>query len=133
FGMGRIVRLFEAQPARRLLVDGIPLPLPADGEVVPEYKWIHLCNVGHYRGHHMGEFRMTPVVFGQMVANLKAHPQFKAGEDGIGAANVIPWDYNHASEMDPRGYAATGAGSPAWTRDLELRGGSQLWGWTWLG
>lgn len=101
-------------------------------------KWVQIATENQYLGYMNGAqpFELTPERFGQMVANLRAHPSFKAGADGYGEANIIPWDYNHASEMNPTegALAVSGAPAAAWTRDLEVRQGedgkAQLWALT---
>jgi len=113
---------------------------------VPEYRWIHCCNEGDYRGHHQGQFEMTRQVFEAFVANFRASPQYQAGELELGSARysggvkpVIQFDYEHSSEMPPwEGTIPTqGAPAPGWVLDVELREGAdgkaQLWAFAWLG
>lgn len=126
--------LFKSGGGPQLLVDGVELPTTS-GEV-PEVLWVHLATEGTYKGHRAGEFTIDRGVLQQFVDHVHSHPQFKAGADGTGVAPVVPWDYNHASEMDPTAYATSGAPSIAWTLDMAIRSGPkglELWGLTKLG
>ncbi len=106
---------------------------------IPELKWIHLATEGEYNGHHQGPFELTREVFTTMVKNFRASPQYTAGADGKGSSKVVPFDYEHASEMFPaEGTIPTsGAPAPAWLYEIELRDGpdgeAQLWGLAKLG
>jgi Mu-like prophage I protein len=111
------------------------------GHEVPKYKWIHVASEGLYRGHWQGAFELTREVFQAFVANLRAHPQFRAGArklgetevEGVGVRDVIQFDYEHASEMEAtRGsIPQLGAPAPAWVQDVEVRssadGRAELW------
>lgn len=109
---------------------------------VPQYRWIHCANEGTYRGHHQGEFDLTPDVLAAFVRNLRASPQYRAGEldlDGKtytgGVEPVIQFDYEHVSEMLP--VPERGAPAVGWVMDVELRKGAdgklQLWAFADLG
>ncbi|MEA3225125.1 MAG: phage protease [Planctomycetota bacterium] len=98
-------------------------------------KWQHVASEGQFLGYRGGTdpFAFTRETFDEIVANFRKNPQYKAGADGIGESDVIPWDFEHASEM----YAADGNiptdGSPAqgWVRELKVLdaadGTAQLW------
>ena len=71
-----------------------------------------------------------------MVANVKAHPSFSVDAAGVGNGDVIPWDFNHASEANPTSgdLPITGAPAQGWTMDMEVRasadGAAELWALT---
>lgn len=100
--------------------------------------WAQIARVGDFPGYRRGTmpFSLTREMFEQMIANLHANPSYEADENGVGKVRVVPWDFHHASEMDPRegDIAITGAPSQAWTYDLEIRSGDdgvdQLWSLT---
>jgi len=72
----------------------------AGEETASGAKWQQACLEGLYRGHpKFTEIDWTPAVFDQIIANLHAHPSFKAGPDGVGINRVLPWDYEHANEI----------------------------------
>ena len=94
--------------------------------------WIQLAKEGEFRGYHEGPFKLTREVFDRVVANLHAHPSFKAGPDGVGTEDVIQLDHNHVSAMDPRQGQLPETGAPAigWLRDMQVRdgaNGAELW------
>lgn len=95
-----------------------------DGASDTDAKWVHVAVEGTYLGYRGGAqpFAFTRKSFEQAVANIRTHPSFVAGANGEGSADVIPWDFNHASESDPtEGELPTmGAPSQAWTRDLKI-------------
>lgn len=117
----------------------------------PQLKWINVANEGEYKGHHQGEFALTPEVLQQLVDNLHNSPQYASGpveltlSDGTtsaadaGTQDVVQFDYEHASEMAPWEGSIPSSGAPAigWVRDLEVRKGDdgrlQLWALAWLG
>jgi hypothetical protein len=90
----------------------------------PKPVWVQIARAGDYPGYISGDkpFELTEVHFQQMIDNIHNHPSFVAGEDGVGIENIIPWDYNHASEMFPGAgnLPVEGAPSQAWTRDLKM-------------
>ncbi len=108
---------------------------PGDGTTA---KWQHVANEGQFLGYRSGSepFAFERETFNQIVANFQKNPQYKAGADGVGEADVIAWDFEHASEM----YAADGGiptdGTPAqgWVRELKVMdaadGKAQLWALT---
>ncbi len=105
---------------------------------LPGPKWVQVTREGNFPGYLGGlkPFSFTRANLEQMVANVKAHPSFVAGADGIGTAQVIPWDFNHASEANPASgnLPATGAPASGWTLDMEVRTSSdakaELWALT---
>lgn len=111
---------------------------PSTGKV-PEVKWIHIASEGEYKGHPSGPFALNAEVFATMVGNFKADPRYKLGDDGKGASPVVPYDYEHASEMAAflGSIPKEGTPAPAWALDLEVRSGAdgkkQLWALTKLG
>ena len=100
--------------------------------------WVEVTCEGDYKGYPGGGFKFDTTVFGQIVRNFRAHPAYKIGADGYGSADVVPWDFNHASEMPPTDGSVPGMGAPAqgWAQDLDVRlgpSGAQLWAKTrWL-
>jgi len=99
--------------------------------------WVNVALEGVYRGHPMHpvvDFRRE--VFDAVVANLHSHPDYEAGANGVGMSHVVPYDYEHASEMDPTRGSVPQQGAPAagWVLDLEVRdapdGTAQLWALT---
>ena len=101
-------------------------------------RWVQIAMEGNYPGYRNGEqpFSLTRDVFNQLVNNFHANPSYKAGTDGVGSADVIPWDFHHASELWPADGSIPMTGAPAqgWTRELEVRtspeGRAELWGLT---
>lgn len=97
-----------------------------------EPKWIQVAAEGEYRGHHTGVFKLDAAVFEQVIANFRAHPAYRADDDGVGCEDVIPFDWRHASEDAPGDIHAQAA--HAWARELEVRRGAdgklQLWALT---
>lgn len=101
-------------------------------------KWVMVTREGDFPGY-MGGLR--PFVFTrqnleQMVANVKAHASYAVDASGVAIGQVIPWDFNHASEADPTTGALPVQGAPAqgWTLDMEVRAGgngkAELWALT---
>lgn len=98
--------------------------------------WIQVALAGNFKGYSGGELKFDAVFFNKVIANFHAHPWYQAGADGIGCKRVVPYDYEHASEMDPTSGSIpqNGAGAPAWALELQLRtdaeGVAQLWALT---
>lgn len=89
--------------------------------------WIQIARTGNCPGYDKGRkpFSLTKKDLEDMVRNLRAHPSYEVGLDGFGTVDIVHWDFNHSSEMNPAmGYLPI-AGSPsqAWTRDLRLENG----------
>ena len=101
-------------------------------------KWQHVAIEGQYLGYNP-PFAITRKTFNEMVANFQKHPKYKAGEDGIGMADVVPWDFEHASEQWSSEGTIPTSGAPAqgWISELKVEAGqdgkAQLWALTtWL-
>lgn len=110
----------------------IVLAAPPDGEDKP--VWIQVSKAGVYKGYADGKLTLTGAIFEQMVDNFRNHPSYRAGEDGVGMADVVPFDFHHLSERksDPR-LAVVGAPAQAWAQELEVREGDdgpELWALT---
>lgn len=114
--------------------------VPIDAAAVPDTGaiWIQIATAGTYKGYAGGT---RTVVFDQklfdaVVKNFRAHPWYQPGTDGIGMRRVVPFDYEHASEMDPTSGSIpqSGAPAPAWALELDVRtaadGTVQLWSFT---
>jgi hypothetical protein len=112
----------------------------AEGEAAPtpELKWIHVASAGTFQGHS-NPFTLDEAVFDSFIKNFHANPQYKLGAAGHGEAKVLPFDYEHASEMMPTegSIPQFGAVAPAWALELEKRtspeGELQLWALAKLG
>ncbi len=80
--------------------------------------WIQLAEIGAFKGHPAGHFELTSGTFAEIVRNFK--------NDGL----PIPFDFEHASEMDPRGGNVPSQGAPAvgWIYELDNREALGLWG-----
>lgn len=136
-------RLLAAPPKRGKVgfSRGVQLEDDAASEEAAGFVWVQVAHTGEFEGYRGGSqpFEFTKAHFEQMVRNVREHPSFEAGEDGSGTKGVIPWDFNHASEMDPTmgNLPLNGAPSHGWTADLQVREGeggrSELWALTqWL-
>jgi len=112
---------------------------------VPKYKWLHVASEGEFAGHADGEFELNRAVFTEFIKNFHADPRYKAptagfteGTDG-GMKQVLPFDFEHASELAATegSIPVTGAPAPAWAMEVELRdsadGTAQLWAYAKLG
>lgn len=102
-------------------------------------RWVHCCSSGTFLGHpKFKRIEWNAAVFQTIVDNLHKHPSYRKGPDGVGCARVIPWDYEHANEMQKMSGNVSREGLPAisWTYDLQVRNsanGAQLWALTeWL-
>lgn len=94
--------------------------------------WIQVAREGKWEGHPSGRtIEFTAARFAQIIANFHAHPWYTPGKDGVGSKRVVPYDYDHASEMQPSG---EGAPAPAWALELQTRKGAdgteELWAYT---
>jgi hypothetical protein len=98
--------------------------------------WIQIATAGEYKGYSDGPVVFDAAFFSKIIANFHTHPWFTPGADGVGTADVVPFDYEHASEADPTSGSIPqgGAPAPAWAQDLQLRtaedGTAQLWALT---
>jgi hypothetical protein len=92
-------------------------------------KWIQIAYEGSWKGHHQGAFKLSRGDFDRIVDNFRAHPAYVPG----GGADVVPFDFDHASEMPSTVPSVASVGKPAqgWARELEVRvgkdGQAQLW------
>lgn len=119
----------------RLLGRGVRFAAIEQADSTPKNpRWMQVAYEGDfvYRGRAI---RFDRALFETLIENFRAHPTYKANP---GAANVVHFDYEHASEMDPRegSIPSTGAPAPAWVQDLEVRdgeNGAELWSLTNLG
>jgi hypothetical protein len=120
-----------AAPAATPAAEG-EAPAAAPVAEVPQQKWIQVATSGVYKGHGDDDFTLDKAVFDKFVANLRSDPRYKAGADGVGMQPVVPFDYEHVSEMDPRegSVPVDGVPSPAWALDFKVEGddtASSLW------
>lgn len=101
-------------------------------------KWVQVATEGTYLGYQGGAagFTFSRSTFEQVKANVRNHPAFKAGADGVGCSQVIPWDFEHASTFAPSDGVIPERGVPSqgWTYDFDVRNGAdgkaQLWALT---
>lgn len=110
-------------------------PPPASGPV-----WIQVAAEGEFKGYPDGPLNLDETWFNAAIKNFHEHPSFRAGTDGVGIDPVIPFDYEHASEMGPQlvpSIAKEGVPAIAWALDLQTRKGDdgevQLWAFVELG
>lgn len=105
----------------------------------PALRWIHAATEGDYSGHSSGPFALDAAAFASMTRNFRADPRYRAGAGGKGESPVLPFDYEHASEMSATegSIPTTGAPAPAWICEVETRKGEdgklQLWALARLG
>jgi hypothetical protein len=114
--------------------------VPIDVATVPDAGpiWIQIATAGTYKGYAGGTRTVVfdKKLFDSVVKNFRAHPWYQPGADGIGMKRVVPFDYEHASEMDPTSgtIPQSGAPAPAWALELDVRTGAdgavQLWSLT---
>jgi len=125
-------------PLRWQLTAEEPEPEGDEAAPTPELKWIHVASAGTYQGH-TNPFTLDETVFDSFIKNFHANPQYKLGESGHGETKVLPFDYEHASEMMPTegSIPQFGAVAPAWALELEKRTGEdgtlELWALAKLG
>lgn len=99
-------------------------------------KWNMLAYTGEFLGYRGGDqpFAFTVDHFNAMVANFRAHPAYCSDALGVGCGQVVPFDFDHASELYPADGSMPVTGCPAqgWVLELECRsgasGGFELWG-----
>src|SRR5262245_5048532 len=77
--------------------------------------WVQVATAGTYKGYAGGEVQFTfdKKLFAQVIANFRKHPSFKLGADGVGAMDVVAWDFHHASEMPAVSGTIPQSGAPA--------------------
>jgi hypothetical protein len=132
--------MLAVRPARTHLGFGGAVSLQAEdqSDESDAPTWVQIAREGQYLGYMGGlqPFEFTRAHFDEMVRNLRTNPAYKMGASGKGDGPVVPWDFNHASEIDPTmgSLPATGAPAQAWTYDLEARAGAdgkaELWALT---
>jgi hypothetical protein len=113
---------------------GRPIMLAATVAELPDNAgpvWIECCLAGTYLGHSSGKaLDWGPELFQTLINNLHSNPSFQNGPNGVGCAPVIPWDYEHASEIARQNLSrgiplpAEGLPSPAWSYDFQTRPGA---------
>lgn len=103
--------------------------------------WVQIAVEGEFKGYRGGElpFKFDRAVFDQIVANFRKSKSYKLGADGLGASDVIAWDFHHASEAPANSGEIPTMGAPAqcWIQELDVRRGAggkaELWAFTrWL-
>jgi hypothetical protein len=101
--------------------------------------WVQVAQEGNFAGYSAGAFKFDQAVFDQIIKNFRQHPAYAADAAGVGASAVVPWDFHHASEMNPTSGTIPQEGAPAqgWVYDLTTKVGAdgkvQLWAYTlWL-
>lgn len=114
--------------------------VPVDSSTVADAGpvWIQIATAGVYKGYAGGTQTVVfdKALFDNLLVNFRAHPWYTPGADGVGVKAVVPFDYEHASEMDPTSGSIpiNGAGAPAWALELDVRtsaeGEVQLWSLT---
>lgn len=102
-----------------------------------EPVWIHVATSGEYNGYKNRPFQLNSEVFETMIRNFKADPRFTPGDAGVGTKKVVPFDYEHASEL-PAFVAnvENRSAAPAWALDLKMEeedGKQKLFALTQLG
>ena len=118
---------------------GRGVQLAADIAQSANPRWIQIAFAGVFRGYRSGTVVFDRALFDKVIANFRAHPSYGQGPDGVGNSLVVHFDYEHASEMDPRvgSIPIQGTPAPAWVMDLEVRNGpegeAQLWALAKLG
>ena len=100
-------------------------------------RWMQIARTGLWKGYHgKRTIEFTVDTFNTIIANFHDHPTYKAAAKGKGTTDVVPCDFNHASEMDPTegSLPVVGAPAQAWIQELELRampdGKTGLWAYT---
>lgn len=91
-------------------------------------SWVQIAAGGVWKGHaRFKQISFDEAFFAKVIANFRAHPSYEPGEDGKGKARVVPFDYEHASEMSPTDGAIALHGAPAcgWVLELETRRGAE--------
>lgn len=126
------------RPAPLLRLPGVMLDATAVTTAEDDAPtWIQIARTGLWKGYRAGQVEFTRQMLDTMVQNFRSNPAYQRGADGWGEADVVPWDFNHASEMDPTlgELPVLGAPAQAWTLDLDVRPGTdpqtfELWSLT---
>lgn len=132
-----------AKPDKKKLLSarrfGAPILLDQAEVATDGPVWIQVAREGKWEGHPSGRVvDFTKAKFEQIIANFRSHPWYEQDDNGVGSKRVVPYDYDHASEMMPTEGSLPGGGAPApaWALELEMRpgeGGVELWALTDLG
>jgi hypothetical protein len=99
--------------------------MPADATApLTQTVWVEVTCEGDYKGYPGGGFKFNQSVFAELIKNFRAHPSFELDPaTGEGIADVVPWDFNHASEYAPTEGSVPYLGAPAqgWIQDLRVQ------------
>jgi hypothetical protein len=99
--------------------------MPADATApLTQTVWVEVTCEGDYKGYPGGGFKFNQSVFAELIKNFRAHPSFELDPaSGEGIADVVPWDFNHASEYQPTEGSVPYLGAPAqgWIQDLRIQ------------
>lgn len=132
--LARVASKVRKNPVRGY---GAPVQLAQEVPAGSGPVWIQVATEGKWEGHPSGRVvDFTRARLNQIIANFHAHPWYEAGEDGVGQKRVVPYDYEHASELLPTEGSVPTAGvpAPAWALELQLRNGedgtAELWAYT---
>lgn len=126
----------------RLRNFGFGVRLTQDGSDNDGPVWIQVAREGNWKGSaKYGTVEFSRQTLEKLVKNLHAHPSFEKGPDGLGCKTVVPYDYEHASEValaapNHGSTPTSGAPAPAWVLDLQVREGdegAELWALSKLG
>jgi hypothetical protein len=123
---------FKASLEQRITVCS-KVVLESEEEKLDKPQWQHIATEGEYKGYGYGElpFTFTVDTFKEIIKNFRNDPAYKAGENGIGIAPVVPWDFNHATDADPALVAVEGNPAQGWVFELAIKtdkdGKAQLW------
>lgn len=118
---------------------GHHIELDASDAAAPGRVWMQIAKEGVYKGYRDSGMKLDAEFFRKVIENFRAHPSFRASRDGVGSAPVVPFDYEHTSELGAMvpGLAQNGAPAIAWACDLETRKGDdgrlELWAFVELG
>ncbi len=130
----------KADIGARFYGHGVRLTAVATEAAADSPVWMQIAKEGKYKGHaDFPEVDFTRPVLEAVVTNFRKHPSYKAGADGVGIEPVVPFDYEHASELDPTSGSipVNGAPAPAWVLELDVRnaedGTAELWALAKLG
>lgn len=98
--------------------------LPEKDAPVTTTVWVEVTCEGEYKGYPGGGFKFDKAVFDQLITNFRAHPSFRLdATTNEGNADVVPWDFNHASEYPATEGSLPYGGAPAqgWIQDLKTQ------------
>lgn len=84
--------------------------------------WLHVATEGTYNGH-TNRFTLDQASFDELIGNFHKDPRFIQVLNGLGA-DVLPFDYEHASEMPGFTVAKDGAPAVGWVQDLKTETGA---------